>query len=167
MWACTMDLRRLLPLQFSCTPRVGQQGLGCIFIHPKASWKRGCAEKGGGSVKCLLLGFFLYRGRREDLPQSCCAAQSACKYTQSLLAGNCPRRSKYCYVVSSLSRHLCSQISGQEQNLECPSTAVKPAVMTFPTQPEVQEISQESLFLQAPRRLAYVRYAYPDQTQPS
>lgn len=113
----------------------------------KPAWKEGVQKRGGGSVKCLLLGFFLYRGRREDLPQSCCAAQSACKYTLSLLAGNYPRRSKYCYVVSSLSRHLCSPISGQEQNLECPSTAVKPAVMTFPTQPEVQEISQESLFL--------------------
>lgn len=40
-----------------------------------------------------------------------------------------------------------SLISGQEHNLECPSAAAKPAVMTFPTQPEVQEISQESLFL--------------------
>lgn len=40
-----------------------------------------------------------------------------------------------------------SLISGQEHNLECPSAVANPTVMVFPTQPEVQEISQESLFL--------------------
>lgn len=40
-----------------------------------------------------------------------------------------------------------SLISGQEHNLECPSSAAKPAVMTYPAQLEVQEISPESLFL--------------------
>lgn len=53
------------------------------------------------------LSMFLYRGRRADLPHSRHAALSACKSTLSTLAGNHSRSSKYCYVVSSLSRHLC------------------------------------------------------------
>lgn len=89
------------------------------------------------------LSMFLYRGRRADLPHSRHAALSACKSTLGI-------------TLEALSIVMWflpfpgiffSLISGLEHNLECPSAAVKPAVMTFPTQPEVQEMSQESLLL--------------------
>lgn len=54
-----------------------------------------------------ILSLFLYKRRRADLPCSPRAALGACMSTMTVLLGNCFRSSKYCYVVYSLSRHLC------------------------------------------------------------